>query len=288
MATHLSRLDNGFGRWVKEMTVESSFAVLSRQQLNSNALKDFQQRIEREIYKDRRELDFQAERFWAYDMIQRVFTDNGRGNGFLIPRKAVEVIEQSIVVLITPSEDDFEQMYLERYLGFVWIAMVGPDRRKTVEIVDEYFDYADGVKSLSLKQLHENGIDSKAYFEKKIKHEFIKDILPDISYTLQSFKIYQNKEAALLTTIAILRYEKDKNRLPASLDELISAGYLKEMPMDTCSDKPLVYKKTDGGFLLYSVGLDFKDDGGEVYRYDKGRVRRWADKGDTVFWPMEK
>ena len=71
-------------------------------------------------------------------------------------------------------------------------------------------------------------------------------------------------------------------------EELFEAGYLKKLPMDPYSDSPLVYKKTDDDFILYSVGYDFEDDGGEVYRDNKGRVRPWGDEGDAVFWPVRK
>jgi hypothetical protein len=57
--------------------------------------------------------------------------------------------------------------------------------------------------------------------------------------------------------------------------------------MDPFSDKPLVYRRTDDDFILYSVGYNFVDDGGVpgIDRNDKYRV--WADYGDRIFWPME-
>ena len=67
---------------------------------------------------------------------------------------------------------------------------------------------------------------------------------------------------ALIATIAIIRFKQSGGNYPESLDSLVSAGYLKDLPMDPWSDKPLVYKKGDDGFMLYSVGDNFKDDGG--------------------------
>jgi len=72
------------------------------------------------------------------------------------------------------------------------------------------------------------------------------------------------------------------------LQELVKRGYLTELPMDPYSDKPLVYKKTDDGFLLYSVGVNFKDDSGQIARDDEGKIREYADEGDWVFWPVPK
>ncbi|MBA7701147.1 hypothetical protein ES703_109879 [subsurface metagenome] len=55
--------------------------------------------------------------------------------------------------------------------------------------------------------------------------------------------------------------------------------------MDPFSNKPVVYRKMDDDFTLYSVGLNFEDDGGSRYsEYPWGGYN----KGDRVFWPVEK
>ncbi len=96
---------------------------------------------------------------------------------------------------------------------------------------------------------------------------------------------YQRRveEQALITTLAILRYNSDKNGYPANLSELISAGHLKELPIDPYSDKSFVYKRTQAGFILYSYGGDYDDDGGQYSKWGLGE-----EGGDQVFWPVEK
>ena len=90
-------------------------------------------------------------------------------------------------------------------------------------------------------------------------------------------------EQALITTLAALRYNADSRRYPAALPELVSAGYLKELPIDPFSNKPLVYKQTRQGFTLYSFGEDFDDDGGMHSKWGRGEKG-----GDQVFWPVER
>lgn len=91
------------------------------------------------------------------------------------------------------------------------------------------------------------------------------------------------EEQALITTLTVLRYSADKGRYPAELSELVSAGYIKELPKDPFSDKPLVYKQTRQGFTLYSLGGDFDDDGGLHSKWGLGE-----EGGDQVFWPLEQ
>ena len=97
----------------------------------------------------------------------------------------------------------------------------------------------------------------------------------------------RTSQAGLIGTLAILRFEKENNRLPDDWEELFESGYLKTIPMDPYSDNPLVYRKTDGDFVLYSVGLNFTDDGGVTGKSKSGNEIQWAENGDAVFWPVE-
>ena len=92
---------------------------------------------------------------------------------------------------------------------------------------------------------------------------------------------------ATIAILAIQRWRLEKGEYPVTLDELIEAGYLKELPKDPYSDKSLIYKKAGDNFVLYSIGRNFKDDGGKVLEEDGDVWKRGKRKdGDTVFWPM--
>jgi len=90
-------------------------------------------------------------------------------------------------------------------------------------------------------------------------------------------------EQALITTIAILRYNANSDGYPGALSQLVSAGYIKELPIDPFSNNPFVYKRTIQGFTLYSFGEDYDDDGGLHSKWGTG-----DEGGDQVFWPLEQ
>ena len=69
------------------------------------------------------------------------------------------------------------------------------------------------------------------------------------------------------------------------MDELVEADYLKKLPMDPYSDGPFVYRRTESGYLLYSLGTNLTDEGGKL-GLRGGKRRMWADDGDWVFWPV--
>ena len=61
--------------------------------------------------------------------------------------------------------------------------------------------------------------------------------------------------------IALAGYKAEHGEYPDTLDAL-APKYIPEVPLDRYTDKPLVYKKTDDGYLLYALGPNLKDDGG--------------------------
>jgi hypothetical protein len=85
-----------------------------------------------------------------------------------------------------------------------------------------------------------------------------------------------------VTAIALKRYQLAHNAYPASLNELVPQ-YLAQVPLDFMDGKPLRYKlQADGSFLLYSVGEDGEDNGGDPKPATGGYT--WLDGRDFV-WP---
>jgi type II secretory pathway pseudopilin PulG len=72
---------------------------------------------------------------------------------------------------------------------------------------------------------------------------------------------------------ALAAYRADMGRYPARLDEL-APKYLPKVPGDLFSGGPLIYRPTEAGYLLYSVGANGLDEDG-----------RWTDddpRGDDI------
>ncbi len=64
------------------------------------------------------------------------------------------------------------------------------------------------------------------------------------------------------TALAVERYRlANAGKLPGVLGELVPR-FLSSMPLDPFDDRPLRYKRTDHGYLIYSVGPDGVDNGG--------------------------
>jgi len=65
--------------------------------------------------------------------------------------------------------------------------------------------------------------------------------------------------------VALVAYRQKTGRYPERLDQLPAPS-----APDPFTGKPFVYRRTGDGFLLYSVGTNFKDDGGRAKRTKPG------------------
>ncbi len=76
----------------------------------------------------------------------------------------------------------------------------------------------------------------------------------------RSCQIHMNLQLAF----ALAAYQKDNGKYPAKVDDL-APKYISAVPRDIFSAKPLNYKPSDKGYLLYSVGVNGKDDEGRWF-----------------------
>ena len=73
----------------------------------------------------------------------------------------------------------------------------------------------------------------------------------------RSEQVAQNLQLAF----ALALHQREKGSYPKSLDEL-TPKYLKRIPIDQFTGKPLIYLPRENGYLLYSVGVNGMDEGG--------------------------
>ena len=65
------------------------------------------------------------------------------------------------------------------------------------------------------------------------------------------------------TALAVERYRLARGKLPEALGQLVP-DYLPAVPEDPFDGTPLRYRRTERGFVVYSVGEDGNDDGGKA------------------------
>ncbi|HUN80814.1 MAG TPA: hypothetical protein VMV81_04815 [Phycisphaerae bacterium] len=221
------------------------------------------------------------EEFFFDDVVQYVFTDDGNGNGRLIPSQFIKVASMGSEGGAGKDET-----------SAIATAALHADRRETVakyhDLLDRAIEYwslplydprrADG--NALVEQISQNSGESKRY-------ALISLLLPSLSRADQSMRETAQSELATRTIIGLLSYKADNQTMPARLTE-IAPKYLCEVPTDIYSGMFLKYGRNDDGqATLYSVGPNLKDDGGSREKIADPSRRGQEIGADQVFWPTE-
>jgi hypothetical protein len=229
------------------------------------------------------------EKLAVYDEIQRCFTEDRLGGGHLYPQRIFDLsgehggdlraAEIVLEALIAP----------ENWNDAARFMFFHPNKAQTKQQADDFYAFFEETSNMNPAQLHKKDIDlNKETTSVVMRNIFLRLMMPALSSIYNRTYYHKADVQSVPVIIAALRFKIDKGQYPNDLAELQRLGYIKEIPIDPWSDKPLVYKKTADNFTLYSVGLNFKDDNGQVYRDEKGKIKLWGDEGDAVFWPVQK
>jgi len=106
-------------------------------------------------------------------------------------------------------------------------------------------------------------------------------LLPALSNAVKKFAFGQNAVNLTRTACALERCRLAHGEYPESL-AVLSPQFIVKLPHDIINGQPLHYRSTsDGQFVLYSVGWNETDDGGEVGLHKSGVVD--IQKGDWVW-----
>ena len=111
-------------------------------------------------------------------------------------------------------------------------------------------------------------------------------LFPAISGTVKKLAVTQASIDLARVACGLERYRLARGEYPEMLDAL-SPQFIARVPHDIINGQPLHYHRTDdGNFILYSVGWNEKDDGGQVVLTKNGSVDR--EKGDWVWqYPLK-
>jgi len=265
--------------------------ILAAKSFSADQLKRLQNQLSQLYLQGYPLINLEGERIAFEDTIQRLFTKGGPGGGHLIPQKTgmfgnmydIEDIADDLPV----GKKLFENAALTS------MCLLHARRDATIAAGKQVYKQADLITKMSPYQRHERDISSVEDIimsMSRYRYALLEYIIPAAERI--SELLYQGKalHEAIITILAIQRWNLEKGEYPATLDELIKAGYLKKLPIDPYSDKALIYKKTGDDFVLYSIGRNFKDDGGKVF-IEHENIQEWGtsnDEGDAFFWPVTK
>jgi len=278
---------------IEALAIENLRGILSEHQVDSEALTILQRDLEQIIAGEDFVMNFAGEKLFIYDEIQRCFTEDRFGGGHLYLTRMGQ---------ISSVDDPYAHTIGELIVGTIFepeawpiavkVLFFHPNKQQTREAADRFYAFCETIAQKTPAQIRNQGIDVEKESMKIIKDNVFLDILaPALERASELGHRHRSNVEATVAILALQRYKADEGSFPDDLQQLINAGYLRQLPPDVYSDKPLIYRKTDDGFILYSFGEDFKDDGGKPRIDSEGRPKLWGHyegDSDAVFWPTPK
>jgi hypothetical protein len=157
----------------------------------------------------------------------------------------------------------------KRILGLLGVTAI--DKRFMLEVIEQscvvrQLDYPEQVRRA--EKLHEES-DRRLYgFPPKLISMMATPMVR--SYVTRAADLEAQKRC-LLTALGIKQSMLVAGAVPENLDGLIPT-FISELPKDPFDGQPLRYQRRPTGFIVYSIGSDLRDDGGNRKRSHMGRI----------------
>jgi hypothetical protein len=245
----------------------------------------------------------EGERTCFYDSMQRVYTDNGAGDG----RLALRISKDQNLFQMLASINQGEGAPGDTLLANSGLAMltmpaanmVVASRKQMLDAFDKATSAAQARMSEPYwKQQSEPPLDEFQAEELgplgKFRYLFVRIMLPAYDNLLKRIVMTTSEQDGVYLGLALELYHRQNHKWPESLADL-APQWLPAVPVDRVTGQPLHYKVVDDQPLIYSVGLDGDDDNGRPVPNEKGIILPWTaprdakpEDGDWVIWTTAK
>jgi hypothetical protein len=204
------------------------------------------------------ELAMNAERLGVLDTIQWTHSDDGRGDGYLLPGQLTRI-------MATPGST---------LPGGMLGAMIGrvamPTKKETTKKANEFYDTMVDLTKLTRAQQRKHQPNADMMVTQLGPRDVVlKMLLPAFGQALSADDRFRLTSDGLRTQLALELFKLERGGYPETLAELVP-NYLKVLPLDPYSAdsrQVIRYRKPapegeQRPYLLYSVGVDALDQGG--------------------------
>lgn len=217
----------------------------------------------------------ESERLAFYDAVQRMYTDDGTGDGHLTYTGMA--FFSSLVSLTEVSFADRSES--------IALPMVTMDRR---DILQEYDRCMQLMSTRARTPLWDQdsieSVDNQlgawtASRWMRARMLPIVLLLPAVERASVNGQLTMFRRDATMALLAVQAYRRANGRYPQSLEDVVPR-FLPKMPRDAFGGGPIGYHLANGKPVLYSHGADYDDDGGRPHTTEAGLI----DQGESMRW----
>jgi hypothetical protein len=233
---------------------------------------------------------FSGERLSFYDIVQRIYSDDGNGNGHLTLEgfRAMESLAGGLDDVIAGSDT----------LSIVALPVINSIMLSRRDIVEEYDRVMNEIEIEAQQPLWKKSFSADVEIERwaadplqRLRHLPLVILMPALSKATVNAELARQGRDGAVIAIALEMHRRRTGAWPESLEELVPS-LLPSMPVDRFDGKPMRYVLLDTGPVVYSVGANLADDGGVAPLGRHKEARHWrpgtataAVEGDWVLWP---
>jgi hypothetical protein len=244
---------------VARLALERLRIALDEHPADARTLRRYLERLDARTPLGHPALGLEGERLSFLDVVQRAYSDNGRGGGRMLPSAAAEMGMTTMGGTPPPLAGDVPKIV--NVLGFVFAG-----RRAVTREGQAYYDEAIRRARLSYGRRHAEQADPHDAIDDLGPGYFLLKILvPAVGKLVDRGDMMKCVIGGTAVRLAIEGYRAEHGQCPPSLEALVPA-WLDAVPEDPFSEGPYVYRLASGdrgaGYVLYSVGADGRDDGG--------------------------
>lgn len=276
-------VDQRIGTILKNEVLQCAFDLLDQYQIECDMLQFLQAAFVNFLRNDSGVPSIRADTFFVLDITQQTFVYSRKGHGRWAWRNKYH---ESVDLFNIPDWNDNYEALKERF----YLCLIAPTQSQVVQKLEEITNLSDRMMPLTPWELKQAPVDYQKIIQDIVYYHGVLDCADFGTNIWRAYHETKARTNALIVVLAALRYHQNSGRYPQSLQELVGAGYLQSLPMDPYSDGPLVYRVTEDGFTLYSVGEDFVDNSA-VVTFNSGfstprRKVLEINRPDIVYWPV--
>lgn len=237
------------------------------------------------------------------DALQRLYTDDGHGNGHLTPAGTQLLIEQATITGLPVSSIAAKGMWKPSAWTAPVVAGMTVSRAELKQVFDHCVSLDERDASQPLWETNLYRTPSSLEYLRQITSTSSGRMKYGVLYSIYPFRDLGDSENqpfkpsslvlgadsakilcdATLVAIALELYHRRHEAWPRQLEQL-TPDLLPTVPIDRFDGRPLKYKVVDGQPLVYSVGRNQVDDDGTVI---DGTTDGYESRsGDWRLWPV--
>lgn len=208
------------------------------------------------------QIGWSTERIGFEDLLQRVFTDDGDGDGVLLMGELAKYAKVKRTIESSSSGlggETMEQIIgaMSAPAGALWLE----GRRDTLARYDAYFQEMDRLAGLPLWEFD---YDPEKWFDGRpetSRRRVFTLFAPAADKLIATQKLMISTMQATRVVVALNRFKLERGHWPVGLDELVPA-FLRAIPRDPYDGHALRYELREGAPVVWSIGSDRLDDRG--------------------------